>query len=275
MATYSPPKTKRDWQEKPHAFSVPEKLAEGLSSEVIYTEIGSTECRQSNSYFAMKRAVDLFFIGFAAILLLPLMIIVAILIALDSPGSPIYVQERIGARRETVNGKVHWRPYPFKMYKFRTMTCNTSDTIHKEFMKAYIEGNEAKMRDLHRADEVTESSKYKLNGDPRVTRVGRLLRQLSLDELPQIWNVVKGDMSLVGPRPPIPYEVDMYQPDHYKRLLAIQGITGLWQVKGRSAVGFAEMVALDKEYIERQSLRLDLWILLSTIPTLLLKHDTE
>jgi lipopolysaccharide/colanic/teichoic acid biosynthesis glycosyltransferase len=119
------------------------------------------------------------------------------------------------------------------------------------------------------AGEAGSADTYKLVNDPRVTRVGRVLRRLSIDELPQLWNVVRGDMSLVGPRPAIGYEVEMYEPHHFRRLAAKPGITGLWQVSGRSHIGFEEMVEIDCEYIARRSLLMDLALLFRTLPVVL------
>jgi len=116
---------------------------------------------------------------------------------------------------------------------------------------------------------------FKLNGDPRVTRIGKFLRRTSLDELPQFWNVLRGEMSLVGPRPPIPYEVEMYSEKSMTRLAAIPGLTGLWQMEGRGELGFTEMVKLDLEYIQRQSLWLDIKILFGTIPAVLMSKGAK
>lgn len=234
------------------------------------------QIRTFSTYFAIKRIVDFTVAGILVILLLPLILLIALLIMLDSPGSPIFKQERVGAKRQKrFDGRSTWAEYRFTIYKFRTMKANCSSGIHQEFMKAYIEGDEAQMNKLQQTEQVKDESKFKLNGDPRITTMGYFLRKTSLDELPQLFNVLKGDMSLVGPRPPIPYEVEMYQPIHHKRLMTTQGLTGLWQVKGRSSISFEEMVKLDIEYIEKQSLWLDLKIILLTIPVLLLQKDTE
>ncbi|MEM7799744.1 MAG: sugar transferase [Chloroflexota bacterium] len=233
----------------------------------------STESRGTMQYFFLKRVMDFTISFIAFILLFPFMLIIACLIVLDSPGSPIYSQERVGARMELVNGRILWRMKRFKIYKFRTMKANSSSGIHKAFMAAYINGDEEKMAELQQT-KAEEQSKFKLNGDPRITKIGSFLRKTSLDELPQLWNVVRGDMSLVGPRPPIPYEVDMYKPVHHKRLMTMQGITGLWQVRGRSSITFEEMVALDVEYIENQCMWLDIKILFSTFAVILFKNNT-
>lgn len=269
MTTYSPSKAER--RENPHAAPTFEEYLKP-SAEKVYSSL--LVCKQSPWHFAAKRVIDLLLI-LLALPLLPFLIVVSVLIMLDSPGSPFYIQERFGARRVKKGDVFYWEPYKFKILKFRTMRCNASDKIHQEFMRAYIEGDEQRMESLHQTDAGQVGSKFKLNGDPRVTKVGRVLRKLSLDELPQILNVLLGDMSLVGPRPPIPYEVEMYQPEHYQRFRAKQGITGLWQVKGRSSLSFDEMVKLDVEYADTQNIRLDFWILFSTIPALFTKRDTE
>ncbi|MEM7130719.1 MAG: sugar transferase [Chloroflexota bacterium] len=225
----------------------------------------------------LKRILDIGLI----LLCLPVFLItgcvIAILIKLDSPGSAFYKQERVGAKRKVINGKTYWTPVTFTLYKFRTMYENSSSNLHQAFVKAYIAGNEAEMARLqseaHTKD--AEFKSYKLSNDPRITKVGRWLRKTSLDELPQLWNVLIGDMSLVGPRPPIPYEVEMYESWHMGRLETMQGVTGYWQSAGRSATTFEEMVKLDLEYINRQSIGFDLKILLLTIPAVLIGNGAE
>ena len=186
----------------------------------------------------MRRAFNLF-IAFAGLpFVLPIMLFTAIAIKLDSPGPVIFRQERVGrwGRR-------------FICYKFRSMYINA-------------EAQKAKLMEMNEADEVV----FKIKHDPRVTRVGRVIRKLSIDELPQIFNVIKGDMGIVGPRPPVPSEVEDYQFDTFRRLETIPGITGLQQVSGRSDLSFQRWVELDFEYIRDQSLRKDIEILLRTIP---------
>jgi lipopolysaccharide/colanic/teichoic acid biosynthesis glycosyltransferase len=138
--------------------------------------------------------------------------------------------------------------------------------LHQRFVRALIRSDAKELQDLRR---LHGSTVNKLNNDPRVTRVGRILRGTRIDELPQLWNVVKGEMSLVGPRPALPYEVEQYQPRHMKRLEAVPGCTGLWQVRGWCALGFEEMAELDAWYVEHRTLSLDLKILLQTLPALL------
>ncbi len=227
-------------------------------------------------YFTAKRVMDLVIAVSSLIALLPLLAILYIAIKLDDPqGSPIYKQERVTSKRaKQADGTHIWQEVPFTIYKFRSMHSNCSSSIHQQFMKAYIEGDEATMAALQQ-EKAKEESKFKLNGDPRITRMGKFLRKTSLDELPQLWNVMKGDMSMVGPRPPIPYEVEMYRPHHHQRFQTVPGITGYWQVKGRSSIGFEEMVNLDLEYIEKQSIRMDWEILLMTLPAVLLDREAS
>jgi lipopolysaccharide/colanic/teichoic acid biosynthesis glycosyltransferase len=155
----------------------------------------------------------------------------------------------------------------FLFYKFRSMRMGSDDAPHREYQQRYIAGSpEANLGDQ-------EQPVYKLASDARVTRVGRVLRRLSLDELPQLLNVLRGDMSVVGPRPPIPYEVEAYDLWHRKRLDMKPGLTGLWQVSGRNRLPFEEMVRLDLYYIENWSLLLDIKIILRTLPVMLRGDD--
>src|SRR5256714_11523492 len=200
----------------------------------------------------VKRASDIFVSTVALVLLSPLWILMALLIKLDSRGPVLYRQERVG-----MDGRI------FLFLKFRTMRAGADDREHREYQRRYIEGRpDTNMGDSRRPV-------YKLHDDPRVTRTGRWLRRTSLDELPQLLNVLRGDMSLVGPRPPIPYEVEAYELWHRKRLDMKPGMTGLWQVSGRNRLSFDEMVRLDLFYIENWSLWLDLKIMLRTLPVLL------
>lgn len=208
--------------------------------------------------------MDLVIVTLSMIFLLPLMAFIALLIKLDSPGPAIFKQERVTARRRVRNGQIYWEETPFTIYKFRTMYSDAKSTIHRQFIEAYIAGDEKRMADLQSAQK-SEDAKYKLVKDPRITRVGGFLRKTSLDELPQFWNVLLGNMSLVGPRPPIPYEVDLYLFHHHDRLRTVPGITGWWQVWGRSATNFEEMVRMDVEYIRQQSLWLDIKIIFMTL----------
>jgi len=226
--------------------------------------IGARQADTNSMYFAAKRVMDLVIVALSMIFLLPLMAFIALLIKWDSSGPAIFKQERVTAKRRIRNGQVYWEEVPFTIYKFRTMRVDAKSTIHRQFIEAYIAGDEARMAELQSAQK-SEDSKYKLVKDPRITRVGSFLRKTSLDELPQFWNVLMGHMSLVGPRPPIPYEVDLYLFHHHDRLRTVPGITGWWQVKGRSATNFEEMVRMDVEYIQQQSIWLDIKIILMTV----------
>jgi exopolysaccharide biosynthesis polyprenyl glycosylphosphotransferase len=200
-----------------------------------------------------KRALDLLLVGLASLVALPVCLVIAAIIKLTSPGPVLFVQERLGR-----NGR------PFRFYKFRSMRHDADDAIHRQFAAMFINGDE----DGCKAQNGGKTG-YKLEADPRVTPIGRWLRRTSLDELPQLLNILKGEMSLVGPRPPISYEIENYQPWHLERLKVTPGLTGLWQVMGRSRVSFDEMVHLDLHYINHWSLQLDLKILLRTVPVVL------
>jgi lipopolysaccharide/colanic/teichoic acid biosynthesis glycosyltransferase len=199
----------------------------------------------------LKRGIDI--VGSAALLaaLSPVLATCAAAVRLSSPGPILFRQQRIGQ-----NGQ------PFTMLKFRTMYDNSDQRVHETYVKKYMAG----AVDGQEADGATV---FKLVGDARVTRPGHWLRKMSLDELPQLINVLRGDMSLVGPRPPLPYEVEHYRPRDLQRLRAVPGITGLWQVSGRNKTTFDQMIDLDLEYIRRWSLTLDLRILQRTIPVVL------
>jgi lipopolysaccharide/colanic/teichoic acid biosynthesis glycosyltransferase len=195
---------------------------------------------------AAKRGLDI--AGSLAMMLLfaPIMLVSLLAVRLSSPGPILLRQVRIGRRGE-----------PFKMLKFRTMYVNAGHGIHQDYMAWFIKSSGKQPR--------TGNEVFKLTRDPRITRPGRFLRRSSLDELPQFWNVLKGDMSLVGPRPPLPFEVEQYQPWHRRRVLeAKPGITGLWQVSGRSRTTFDEMVRLDLRYARTHTLWADIKILAAT-----------
>jgi len=215
---------------------------------------------QRRLYFTAKRWLDVAVSGAVLLFLSPLMLVLAILVMLDSPGPAIFRQQRVNLRRRVVDGVPMWQLGTFDFLKFRTMCSGADQGKHQAYVKAFIENDEAGMKAVQGSD----TQVRKIVNDPRVTRLGAILRKTSLDELPQLWNVLKGDISLVGPRPPIPYEVKMYKPWHRQRLATIQGVTGLWQISARSSVDFDEMVLLDLEYIERQSFWLDLQILVKT-----------
>jgi len=227
-----------------------------------------------------KRVMDVSLCLLALPLALPLMAICALVIRLDSPGPSLFIQERIGK-----GGRRFW------MYKFRTMQHNLDDGLHRAFMKAFVNGQ----IDSARYDEDDgfhwAFKKAFVNGQvggngngkqiykpvqtSQITRVGRILRKTSLDELPQIFNVLKGEMSLVGPRPNVPWEVEEYRGWHNERLEVLPGVTGLAQVRGRSGISFDRIVEYDIEYFERQSLALDLKILWWTLATVFLGTGAE
>jgi exopolysaccharide biosynthesis polyprenyl glycosylphosphotransferase len=195
----------------------------------------------SKAYHYSKRAIDIMLAVMALILLSPLFVVVAILIKLDSPGQVFFIQTRVGKW-----GKL------FSCFKFRSMYVDA-------------EARKSELASFNEAD----GPVFKIKDDPRITRIGRIIRKWSLDEIPQLINVLRGDMSLVGPRPPLPSEVARYQYYQLRRLDVKPGITGLQQVSGRSDLDFKEWISLDIEYIERRSLGFDLLILLRTIPAVL------
>ena len=194
----------------------------------------------------LKRFTDITLAACALVIFAPLFAVIAALIKLSSPGPVLYRQERLG-----YGGK------RFRLYKFRSMKPDCETNSHKDYVLALIKGSPT--------GSMTETGFYKIINDPRITRIGHLLRKTSLDELPQLFNVLKGEMSLVGPRPPIPYEVEAYAPWHRRRLLeAIPGITGIWQVEGRSRTSFDDMVRMDIRYSNSWSLWLDIKLLFKT-----------
>jgi lipopolysaccharide/colanic/teichoic acid biosynthesis glycosyltransferase len=215
---------------------------------------------KSSIYYIIKRILDIAVSLILLVLLSPLMILIAVMIFVYSPGPIFFMQERVGAKRYVDGKSTCWKNVRFRCFKFRTMKINADPAIHKAYVKALIVNDEKQMAALQ--GELTKNRK--LIHDPRIIRPGLLLRKLSLDELPQLWNVLRGDMSLVGPRPAIPYEVELYQPWHWGRLQAQPGLTGLQQVTARCITDFDEQVRLDIEYVESQSIWLDLRIMLQT-----------
>ena len=192
--------------------------------------------------YLLKRLLDTAVSGLALIMLLPLLILTAIAIWVENPGPIFYTQIRVG-----LNGR------HFKFYKFRSMVVNAEKI--KQELAAYNESASGVI--------------FKMKKDPRITKVGRIIRKFSIDELPQLINVLKGDMSLVGPRPPLPLEVGEYTLEERKRLHVIPGITCLWQVSGRSDIPFTDQVRLDMQYIQSASFLNDIILLLKTIPAVL------
>jgi exopolysaccharide biosynthesis polyprenyl glycosylphosphotransferase len=205
-------------------------------------------CSQKNSWLfnKIKRGLDALITVPLFILQLPIFSIIALAIKLDTPGPVFYKATAVGK-----NGRI------FPMYKFRSMRTDTESSIHKQYVTKLIKGEIGKEQD--------NDKPLKITNDPRITRVGSFLRKYSLDELPQLINVIKGDMSLVGPRPCLPYEFEVYEEWYKKRAAVRAGITGLWQVTGRSSVSFENMIMLDLYYIYNRDLSLDLNILFETI----------
>jgi len=201
----------------------------------------------------LKRAFDVCASGLMLILLSPVMLILALIIKITSPGPVFFVQERLGRDGE-----------PFRFFKFRSMKHKSDDAIHRQFAAMFIHGDEHGCAESNAGEKV-----FKLKKDPRVTSIGAFMRRTSLDELPQLFNILRGEMSLVGLRPPIAYEIENYLPWHMERLKAVPGLTGLWQVSGRSRVSFDEMVRLDVDYINNWSLWNDAVILAKTLPVVL------
>ncbi len=214
----------------------------------LYPDLSSHE-RRLKGAFAIKRMIDIVGSLVAILFFAPLFLLVAALVKLSSRGSILFKQERIGQF-----GK------PFAFLKFRSMYANNDPKIHRDFMKRVISGD--------------HDRGSKMIDDPRITRVGTFLRKSSLDELPQFFNVLKGDMSLVGPRPPLAYECQEYDIWHRRRVLECKpGITGLWQVNGRSRLLFDDMVRLDLQYVSNWSLWYDFQILLKTPSAVILGRD--
>ncbi len=200
----------------------------------------------------LKRFIDIIVSSLVIVIGFPFFLSISLLIKLTSKGPVFFTQERVGE-----NGEL------FNFHKFRTMRAGIDDTLHREFTRDFIQG---RMRQS--TLDGKDSSIYKLKNDPRITSVGNFLRRTSLDELPQFINILKGEMTLVGPRPPLQYEYDCYEEWHKLRLSVKPGLTGLWQVNGRSSVPFHEMVKLDLYYIGNWSLLLDFKIVIRTVPVM-------
>ena len=229
-----------------------ESLARHIGAEKFARDIAVIKFSQTESGLLsrkLRRVVDVTIAALALVLLSPLLLAVCVGIKLSSPGPVIFRQTRIG-----LNGR------PFDFYKFRSMHVGTSSRQHKEYVAKFIKGQAA----TGSVDELTDTV-FKIADDPRVFPFGRFIRRTSIDEFPQLFNVLKGDMGLVSPRPCLPYEWESYEEWHKKRLSVVPGCTGLWQVVGRSAVTFEEMVMMDLYYIRNHSLSLDARILFKTI----------
>ena len=226
-------------------------------------------------YFLAKRCLDFSIALLILLLLAPLLLLIALLVRLTSRGPAFFRQERVGF------GGRH-----FMMYKFRSMYVDSDDSLHRAAYEQFLRGERSTgkvsggMLAIKQADQAQGSSAgaaattpgrkhFRHWSDPRVTPLGYLLRRTSIDELPQFLNVLRGEMSLVGPRPPIPYEVGLYHSWHLGRLDTLPGITGYWQVYGRGRVSFDRMVQMDLDYIQKQSFWYDIKLLLLTIPAVL------
>ena len=201
--------------------------------------------KTSPNYTLLKRAIDLGITIMVLPMMIPLLALIALLIRFDSPGPALFKQKRVGK-----DGRV------FEIFKFRTMTHNLDCSHHQAFMKAFVQGQ------IGNGNE--GQTVFKPFTDSQVTRVGRILRKTSLDELPQLLNILKGEMSLIGPRPNVLWEVEAYKEWHMERLSVLPGITGLAQVNGRSAISFDTIVQYDIDYARNQSLWLDMQILWKT-----------
>lgn len=217
------------------------------------------ETDQRRAVLNIKRAMDVSLSILLLILLSPLFAVIAVMIKLTSPGPVLFRQQRLGRFGRS-----------FELLKFRSMNVVNDESIHVQFVDRLIRG-EIGQEDQHEPNQV-----YKITKDPRVTWFGKFLRKSSMDELPQFWNVLRGEMSVVGPRPPIAYEYARYRPWHRRRLMSVKpGITGLWQVRGRSRVKFDDMVRLDLLYSETWTIWLDLKILVKTPAAIILGNGAH
>ncbi len=223
-------------------------------STVAFEEEQSEDARRTLAPIAY-RAIDVLVASIGLVLFAPLLLATCLAIRLERGGPAIFRQRRLGRSKQA-----------FTVHKFRTMRLQADPEIHRRYVQTLIAGRE----DTHTADDGRDL--YKLAADDRVTRVGRILRKSSLDELPQLFDVLRGHMSLVGPRPVIPYEAELYPPSYDRRFEVKPGLTGLWQVNGRNERTYREMIALDIDWVERRSLWLYLSILART-PWVLLRRQ--
>lgn len=212
--------------------------------------------RRVRIYPQLKRAVEFVLALLLLVVLSPVFLVLALAVRLNSPGPIFFRQTRIGK-----NGK------PFTFYKFRSMYVDIDRSSHEAYMKAFVHGRNGKNGSGYQD--------FKPIRDSQVTKVGRLLRKSSLDELPQLFNIIKGDMSIIGPRPNVIAEVEEYKDWHWRRLDVLPGVTGLAQVNGRSCISFDQIVGYDLEYVENESLMLDLKVLLGTVPAVLKGHGAR
>lgn len=216
-----------------------------FKGESIYRHKKWSNSEKSLSYFIIKRIIDVCFSLFSIIVFSPLLLLISILIKLDSKGPIIFKQKRVG-----MNCKC------FQMYKFRTMCVDAEEQLDN----------------IRKMNEVS-GPMFKMKNDPRVTKIGSFLRKTSLDEIPQLFNIVKGDMSLVGPRPNLPSEVEKFSEEHKRKLLAKPGLTCYWQIMGRNNIGFEEWMQLDLRYIEDRNTLLDIKLIFKTVTVLFGDED--
>ncbi|MDP4098958.1 sugar transferase [Paenibacillus sp. P96] len=217
-----------------------------MPGTTFYMPYGTKQMQDKTSYLVTKRLLDMILSAVGLIVLLPLFVVIAILIKLEDPkGTVFFKQTRVGKNEKL-----------FNMYKFRSMVSNAEEL----------------KKDLMALNEVS-GAMFKIKNDPRITKMGRFLRKTSIDEIPQLWNVLIGDMSLVGPRPPLPSEVEQYSDYDKQRLLVTPGCTGYWQVTARNSVGFEEMVQMDLKYIHVRSTWLDLKIIVKTAFMMIFSRD--
>ena len=221
------------------------------SSPADHRSIAATEVRTRARpvQLRIKRVIDLVLASLLLVGLAPLFVAVAVAIRLTSAGPVIFRQTRLGLDRR-----------PFTVYKFRSMRVDADPDVHRQFLIHQVE--------LDSTGQVDTIEHFKVVEDSRVTAVGRVIRRLSIDELPQLVNVVLGEMSLVGPRPDVAYSLDNYRPHHFRRFQVLPGLTGLWQVSGRSRLSYLDMLDLDVAYADSWSLAQDIKILLRTVPVL-------
>ena len=227
-------------------------LGETKSAEMKVNALESSELSVRPKTFLFKRVLDLMLAFLILIVFSPLLLSIMLAIKIGSPGPMFYKQTRLGKKGKS-----------FGFYKFRSMYVNTDDAEHQSYVKNLIKAGNPY--------QVDENGKplFKIPHDGRITRVGKLIRKYSVDEFPQLFSVLRGEMSLVGPRPPLPHEYENYRDWHRKRLDGTPGITGLWQVNGKNRISFEKMVRLDIHYLKNWSLWLDIKIILRTIPVML------
>jgi lipopolysaccharide/colanic/teichoic acid biosynthesis glycosyltransferase len=243
----------------PNRYSEPDLFEQALQATVADAPYlmdvppPALDVSSDRTYQIQQRVLDIFVSVAALLLLAPLFVVIAIAIKLSSSGPVLFRQERFG-----------WQFRPFMFYKFRSMYADSDQAVHRAYVSRLIAGRTESGNGTGNGAAGKKTRIFKITGDPRVTPLGRFLRRTSLDELPQLWNVLRGEMSLVGPRPCIHYELEQYDDWHTSRLDVKPGMTGLWQVTARNTVGFDEMVRLDLAYVEQCSFWLDIRILLRT-----------